>query len=320
MTKPVVRVSSLPLRMHALTCLFNPSGYRTKLENYRRFRARLAAQGVPLFTVECAFGDSDFALDPGADVLQLRARDVMWQKERLLNLAIRALPASVDKIAWLDADLLFASDTWAAETSARLDEFPILQPFEVVIRLPQGHEEFRGQGQAWRSFASVYRDQPHELLGGNFDAHGHTGFAWAARREWVERHGLYDACIAGSGDHMMAHAFAGDWDSKCIQRILGSANAHRAWFAAWCGHVYPHLRAQLGFTPGAVHHLWHGEMADRRYVVRNRELADFAFDPASDLVPAANGVWEWSAAGERMRDWARAYFGYRREDGVAAAA
>ncbi len=302
--------------LHAITCLFNPGGYRTKLANYRAFRERLARQGVPLLTVECAFAGQSFELEPAADVLQIRATAVMWQKERLLNLGLRALPASATKVAWLDADVLFARDDWARETAARLDEWPVVQPFDAAIRLPRGHGEFSGEGNAWRGFAAIYAQSPNEFLRGDFDAHGHTGFAWAARRDWLDEFGLYDACIAGSGDHMMAHAFIGDWDSRCIGRILGSANAHRRYFAAWCERIYPTLRARTGCTPGTIWHLWHGEIADRRYVVRNRELADFDFDPALDLRDPERGAWEWTARGARMANWARDYFGHRREDGA----
>lgn len=298
----------------AVTCLFNPGAYRTKTDNFGRFQAALAEQGVPLSVVECAFGDAPFELTAGPDVTQVRAHDVLWQKERLVNLAIRALPLRVTKVAWLDADILFANPRWAAETSERLDRFAVVQPFASVVRLPRGQDVFTGEGQHWEGFAAVHARDPKVLRRGHFDRHGHSGFAWAARREWVEEHGLYDACVAGSGDHMMAHAFAGDADSACLDRILGRHNPHRDYFTAWGARVRPAIGDSIGFTPGVIHHLWHGEMAHRRYVLRNRELADYAFDPAADLRVDASGCWAWTGAGARMRAWARDYFRHRRED------
>ena len=298
----------------AVTCLFNPGGYRTKTDNFFRFRTALADQGVALRVIECAFGEAPFELPPAEDVRQVRARDVMWQKERLLNLAIASLPPRVTKVAWLDGDILFANPRWAQETCARLERFAVVQPFASVVRLPRGHAEFAGAGQHWEGFAAVFARDRALLRRGHFDRHGHSGFAWAAQREWVETHGLYDACVAGSGDHMMAHAFAGDGDSACLDRILGRGNAHRSYFAEWRERVSPDLGGSIGFTPGTIYHLWHGEMADRRYVLRNRELADFNFDPARDLQFGRTGCWEWTGAGDRIREWARGYFGQRRED------
>lgn len=298
-----------------LTSYFNSHGYRTKRQNYDRFRERIEASGLNLLTVECAFGPAAFELPPSPNVLRISARDLMWQKERLLNVAIAKLPTVCRKVAWLDGDILFARPDWAVETARLLDEFPVVQLFDRAIRLPRGHDAYHGEGDLWESFAAVSRRSPHLMLKGDFAAHGHTGFAWAARRDYLDRHGLYDACIAGSGDHMMAHALCGDWTSPCIQRIIGQNNRHRDYFAAWARRQYQDVRAKLGCVPGTVLHLWHGETADRRYVLRNQELAAFGFDPAADVRVGPTGCWEWASRKPRLHAWASDYFGHRCEDG-----
>ena len=82
--------------------------YQRRLANYRSFREHLA---VPLITVELSYG-AGFDLREGeADVLiQLRGRDVMWQKERLLNVGLGALPSACSKVVWLDCDIIFEGD------------------------------------------------------------------------------------------------------------------------------------------------------------------------------------------------------------------
>ena len=77
-------------RLWAVTSYFNPAGYHRKLPNYRTFRKQLA---VPLLAVELSHSDK-FELEPNdADVLvQLNGGNVMWQKERLLNVGISHLP------------------------------------------------------------------------------------------------------------------------------------------------------------------------------------------------------------------------------------
>ncbi len=304
-----------PADLWVVTAYFNPESFRSKRENCDRFRASLDAAGIPLLAVECAFDDRPFDLAPSPSVLHVRGRDVMWQKERLLNLAIAALPGAARKVAWLDADVLFENPGWAAEASRRLDEVPVVQPFDRAVRLPRGESADDGSGESYPGFAAVAAARPHQLLAGDFAAHGHTGFAWAARREVLDGTGLYDACIAGSGDHMMAHAFCGDWTSACVDRIIGAATRHRDYFVNWCRTVYRRVRARVGFVPGAVLHLWHGEVSDRRYVDRNRELAAFGFDPARDIRVGVTGCWEWASRKPELHRWARAYFGRRREDG-----
>ena len=92
----------------AITSYFNPVGYQRRLQNYRTFRQYLA---VPLVTVELSF-NGRFQLEHGdAEILvQIPSADIMWQKERLLNLALKYLPESCEKLAWLDCDIVFEDD------------------------------------------------------------------------------------------------------------------------------------------------------------------------------------------------------------------
>ena len=76
-----------------ITCFFNPEGYQSRLDNYHIFRQLLDRSGIGCLTVECVFGDRPFVL-PEAGTLQVRSHAVLWQKERLLNLAITRLPSS----------------------------------------------------------------------------------------------------------------------------------------------------------------------------------------------------------------------------------
>ncbi len=297
-----------------VSCFFNPAGYRTKWQNFVRFRERVEASGLPMLIVEGAFGDDPFVLD-GDGVLRVRCRDVLWQKERLLNLAVAALPRAFTKVAWLDGDLLFEEADWAVETSRLLDERPIVQPFERAIRLPPDAIAYRGTGTVYQSFCAAHASDPAAFLAGDFNVHGHTGFAWAARRELLETCGLYDACLAGSGDHLIAHAALGDWSSPCVTATVGENNRYAAHFAEWAARFYRGTGGRVGFARGTVLHLWHGEMANRRYADRNRELVGYEFDPAADLRVDEAGAWRWSGGRPELREWAQRYFDHRLEDG-----
>ena len=294
---------------------FNSNGFETKLKNYELFADSLRRSCIPYLIVECVFPGQSFTLPASPNVIRTHAGAVMWQKERLLNIAVSRLPPECTKVAWLDCDVLFENPRWAVEASSLLDTVPVVQLFEHVIRLPKGFTSYEGNGEIWEGFASVCQRRPNLLLSGDFSRHGHTGFAWAARRAVLATHGLYDACISGSGDHMMAHAFCGDWESKCIDRILGDNTRHRDHFAAWSKRLYADVRAQVRAVPGVLLHLWHGETSNRRYVLRNQELAGFRFDPYTDIRLGAGGCWEWSGGKEELRQWAISYYASRSEDG-----
>jgi len=205
----------------AITSYFNPMRYRRRLANYRTFRENLK---VPLITVELSFGGEEFDLREGeADILiQLRGRDVLWQKERLLNVALQNLPSECTKVVWLDCDVIFSEDGWSEEVSRLLDESVLVQAYSRVYHLPPGlpvdevspaAAEFDrsstasavASGISARACLSRPPETPYQDRNSN-------GYAWAARRELIGEHGFYDARIVGGGDRAMAAAAYGIFD------------------------------------------------------------------------------------------------------------
>ncbi len=299
-----------------IAAYYNPHGYQTRAHNYALFADSLRRSGVSLLTVECAFGNEPFVLPDGPDVRKCRCESVLWQKERLLNVAITTLPPTCTKVAWLDADILFERADWAVETSRLLDTHAIVQVFSQVIRLPRHHTAYRGEGESLDGFAAIYASQPRIHLGGHYHEHGHTGFGWAARRDILLRTGLYDTALSGSGDHLIAHAAVGDHESKCIDKVLGKRTPQREHFRRYCDRFFAHAQGRLVATPGTVLHLWHGDHEYRRYSDRNVELTALGFDPYRDLRLSPDGAWEWNSDKPDLQRWARDYFAHRKEDGT----
>src|SRR5262245_1466730 len=117
----------------AITSYYNPNRYWRRRANYTQFRRHL---DLPLVAVELDLGGR-YELDPSdAEILiRCQAGDVMWQKERLLNIALAALPESCQFVAWMDCDVIFPQPDWAAESCRMLDEFPLVQPFAEMRHL-----------------------------------------------------------------------------------------------------------------------------------------------------------------------------------------
>ena len=131
-------------------------------------------QGVPLYTIELAFDDAPFLLAPADSVVQRRTTHVLWHKERLLNLLLDRLPAQFDKVAWIDADLLFENAHWAEQAARKLDRVPIVQLFSAAHHLDQDGRILQSRPGA---VYAVCRKLPWAHDFGRV----HPGFAWAAR-------------------------------------------------------------------------------------------------------------------------------------------
>ena len=208
------------VRLWAITSYFNPVGYRRRLSNYRTFRANLA---VPLVTVELSF-DGRFELtDDDADILiQLSGGAVLWQKERLLNIAIQSVPQNAKNIAWLDCDVIFERPDWMDEAEQKLSEASVVQLYSELVDLgPDGyranvqHHDVRLTGH---SIVSAINSSGLKQLDAAVESGKDIrqpfpfGMAWAARRKILEGHGLYDAMIIGGGDRAMVHAMYGQFE------------------------------------------------------------------------------------------------------------
>lgn len=319
--EPPRRPARLGGELWAVTTFYNPAGYRTKKENYDVFRARLSAAGVPLLTVELAFGDRPFELSShDAELLvQRRGGDELWQKERLINIGVRHLPAECDRVAWLDADVLLARDDWADETRRLLRQYVVVQPFSHCVRLQRGADGCdpaslpfgSGEGELFYGIAWGIRAKGRSSLD-HYARHGHTGFAWAARRALLEQHGLYELNLLGNGDTDIAHAMYGSFDYWALDKLGPRARADLfRWaqpFAAAVGRSVAHVE-------GVLTHLWHGDSAHRQYDRRLAVLHEF--DPEHHVVRAdPDAPLTLSPdAPEHLRAWTKTYFSERREDG-----
>jgi hypothetical protein len=306
-----------------ITAVFVPAAAPHVLANLQVFSDGVRRQGLSLLIVELAFGDEPFQVpDAAADrIVRLRTTTVLWHKERLINLGLRHLPAHCRFVAWLDADILFENEQWVAATREQLDHVVVVQPFEVACWLPEGAtaapdhlpaghlSDLEGRQIAGFAAALDQSDDRRRALAVN-DQYWHTGFAWAARRDFLDRHGLYDRAILGGGDLIAAHAFAADTDFLRGRHLYlrSIMPAERAAIGVWGERVAVDTGGRVGWTPGRVCHLYHGPLAGRRYVERQQILRDADFDPGTDLADDATGCWRWNSAKPALHTQVFDYF------------
>jgi hypothetical protein len=295
----------------AITSYWNPMRYRRRRMNYQVFRRHLT---LPLLAIELAYGP-EFELGQGdAEILlQLRARDVLWQKERLLNVALQRLPRACRAVVWIDCDVVFGADDWTQRSMALLERFKLVQPFSRLHWMPRDWEP----GHALKSSTQLLWSVPCLIASGTAaaDCLGASqiarspGYAWAADRKFIEAYRLYDACIIGGGDIALARAAYGCFDLAVSRQCL-----NRDHYRAWAEPFYDAVQAQVAFVEGDLFHLWHGKSEDRHYHARHEGLDRFHFDPFRDIAIDHNGAWRWNSDKPEMHDYVRGYFASRSED------
>ncbi len=81
-----------------------------------------------------------------------------------------------------------------------------------------------------------------------------NGLAWAGHWDALEEHGLYDACILGSGDRAILSAALGCFE--VFKRGLELSPTRLDHYLAWAHPFHAAIRGRVGCLDGAVFHLW----------------------------------------------------------------
>lgn len=144
----------------------------------------------------------------------------------------------------------------------------------------------------------------------------HSGFAWAARRESLDKvGGLIDYCLLGSGDWHQAHGLFGQM-RKTLN--VGYSNTYKRLCLEWERRAERFIRRNVGYIPGLINHYWHGRKGNRRYDDRWKLLVQTKYDPITDLKRDTQGLYQLDDNGDprfiAIRDGLRQYAKVRDED------
>lgn len=272
----------------------------------------MARSGVRLLTVELAFADDPFELPDGRDVVRIRGGDVMWQKERLLQLGgERLLDEGWAKLAFLDADVIFERDDWPALVSRALDRASVVQCFS----------------RASRSFTDLLRvqDSPVKVfLETGAPPRGAKGIAWAMSSDLFARAGLFQHCVVGGGDAALCCAALGlahgedAWERWLRHQgfIRHAGAAMLAQYRAWAGTFHEAAAGGCAFVDQAVLKLSSGAHGSRDYAGRHRLLE--GFDPCREVAVHASGALAWTTEGRVRQPGVERYLRSREGSDVLA--
>ena len=310
---PHVKPIAEPL--HVIAAVFNPDRFRTRYMHYRTFEDHMRASGVVLHTVELAFGDRAFEVTDAQNPLhiQLRTRHEMWYKENLQNIVVRRLPADCNYFALIDADFHMTRPDWAYEALHLMQRYPVVQLFSSYSTL---RTDFRHEN-AMPSFMRSWLDGKRPVPDGNGWL-GATGGAWAfTRKAYDTLGGLLDTEIVGSADWHMAFALVGVEDPYVRKNMVspGYCAALRQWATR-----AKRLNARIGCLSNHAIHYYHGPVCQRGYDTRWRIMTKYNFDPFTDLVRDAQGLWQFAGNKPEMENEIIAYMEGRCDDSAPPSA
>lgn len=288
--------------MIAIVTYFNYSRNPFMRGNLERAIRRLEDQGAEVLLMEAALRNREFVLD--ADI-SLRSKDMIWQKERMTNIAIEGLSDRHEHFAWIDNDILMP-DGWIEDAEEKLKTHPMVQLYEYL--------DYRNRdGSVEHSLPSFAYLASKRNFGLELDQAkcGGPGAAWAGRTDLFRGMGMYDRHITCGSDTMMGISLMRcrlavllqrrqhpGWGSMLFNEAISSH--HREWDVEFTSRLeemtgsdnpedwYTHL-------PIRIDHLFHGKYKSRNYMGRHNLLRKYDFDPKNDLKLNEDGLLEWGS-------------------------
>ncbi len=287
----------------AITSYFNPFGGKLRRQNYETFRRHL---GVKLLTVEWSpEGNFDLCERDADYLIQVSGGDLLWQKERLLNIGLaRARELGARNVAFLDCDIVFSDTEWHHHVLAALQNYSIIQCYTHVNYLPPvDHASMSRASLAsvppeFTRLSLAYEWLEFDRYGSSVaetlpetrslqDLSGNPGMAIAIRMESNFHWKIYEGNIVGGGDSVFMAAAANQLDKLFTRRLFSPA--HRQSIQSWQAETFQ-TDTRLGYAGNQIVHLWHGEIEKRKYMERHAILAGHNYDPSCDLDTSQSGA------------------------------
>jgi hypothetical protein len=274
------------MNIWAVSCLFafTPSHFRIK--NYKTFRENLKKHDVKLLTVEFnPEGKFELTNEDADKLIQLSDGDIMWQKERLINIGIDNLPTDTDIVLVLDTDIIFSHEDMIERIKKSMEQYKVVQCYSrtmqlnpLITLLKDKLNYFNIDNSKEYFFHGINRQSYMSGFFGD-QKHGDIGLAWAYRYETIKQIKMFEMNIIGSGDNATMSALLRQFKSHMI---AGTANS---WFLyADMIRKYVEVKDVNYLKDTIVYSLYHGEIESRGYRNRHDILTRHDFDSTKHLI------------------------------------
>jgi hypothetical protein len=214
--------------------------------------------------------------------------DIMWQKERLLNIGIDNLPTDTDIVVILDCDVVFSSKKIVNALKYELQNNMAVQCFSVVGHINPYVIDCNNQDFFELDFENtdLFLERPvpgciySYQIAGNLHG-GCSGYAWAFRYDTIKNIKLYESNIIGGGDRILACALIG---LPASPPTVAGINENVYYNYLDKVKSYGINRDNVSYIDLPIYDLFHGIHDNRGYEKRHNILKDAQFDAEIDLV------------------------------------
>uniref|UniRef100_A0A6C0EBJ5 Protein kinase domain-containing protein n=1 Tax=viral metagenome TaxID=1070528 RepID=A0A6C0EBJ5_9ZZZZ len=286
--KAILNNDPIEDKLHVIIVVSSPTISAIRYILAKEFIRRMKDEdNVILYVVELAYGDQNFYLTDDTNPNHLRLRtdhSPIWHKENIINIGIkRLLPENWKAVAWLDSDIEFDDPHWTLNTLKILNGCcDVVQLFSQCLFTDiEGNTEHIFSGFGFQHTKKTKRSVSIK----NINSFWHPGFAWACTRKFYDKMGgLYENCITGDGDMVMALCFISNYKSLLSYDISEDYGRSFEEFEKKVGNC------RLGYVPGIIKHHYHGSLNSRGYDKRNQILTKYNYSPSIHVTKNEYGL------------------------------
>lgn len=257
-------------KLAVITSFYNPCNYINLQYNYDKFVKHIESY-ANLFSIELSFDGNFYTKNKNALHIKGNENNILWQKERLLNILLKQIPEEYTDIAWVDCDIIFDDIHWLSRLYNLLEYYKVVQLYDSVNRKSNmGINTLKSTG--------VIKNL----------SNGVSGFGWAIRRDSLTKiNGLLDNQILGGADYLMSRAFINMHD--CIEEDRAKQIVDKENTYDWMKVAAKEIDGSVYYLNGTITHLYHGDISNRYYTTRYKKLNKLDFK--NDVHRDDNDLW-----------------------------
>lgn len=218
------------------TTHFNPCNYSPLADVYYQWLPTLGELAQHLKAYELVFDDDTQELEKSIVVRGTREKNLMWQKEALLNLALK--DTDTEYFCWIDHDVIFHDKDWLSKATTALKEYDAVHCLDHSVLLGREGEVVSHRhwtpGYAWLSKTSYLKGRggffPYAIVGGGDSVWIRQDEHPAVKTLRRSGYGMPEAPRCGRLKSGITHLWHGDYGARQYlhrHKILREYNFHR---------------------------------------------------------------------------------------------
>lgn len=287
------------------------------LKNFYICHNNLQKYDCDIIPIEISTNDY-FDLEIG-NTIKFKNDQLLWQKERIINLVVKKIQSAYEYVAFVDGDILLSEDLWIEQAKEKLNakDNLMVQLFSDVYYLPRGH--YRNHGYYSFSTPSVASQIVNagsvsayaDSLNSDDYIYGNPGMGWITKTQTLVDNPLYDKCIVGGGDTINLIYNLGIENKK--DSPIGRAMANDIDCFLTDKTFTKNTNVEFDFVDQPIFHLNHGNRVNRKYIERQSILSECNFLPSEDLY-IDQGIYRYKGNNALFLKKIETYFKERNED------